>query len=61
MKRVLAIVIALVLCASLCISASAEEDWTILVYICNDVFGGDYMTDYVTFSMENGEPCYAPS
>ena len=34
MKKILSILIALILCANLCAAASAEEDWTIFVYIC---------------------------
>ena len=34
MKRLFAVLIALILCVSLCATASAEEDWTIFVYIC---------------------------
>ena len=34
MKKFLSILIALVLCVSLCGFASAEEDWTIFVYLC---------------------------
>ena len=34
MKKAVAILLALVLCISVCGFASAEEDWTIFVYIC---------------------------
>ena len=34
MKKILSILIALILCVNLCAAASAEEDWTIFVYIC---------------------------
>ena len=50
MKKTLAILIAMVLCLSLCAAASAEEDWTIFVYICgSDLESEDSMA---TMNME---------
>ena len=34
MKKFISILIVLALCVSLCAVASAEEDWTIFVYLC---------------------------
>ena len=34
MKKFISILIVLALCLSLCAVASAEEDWTIFVYLC---------------------------
>ena len=34
MKKIISILIVLALCVSLCAVASAEEDWTIFVYLC---------------------------
>ncbi len=41
MKKTIAILLALMLCITLCASASAEEDWTVFVYIC----GSDLESD----------------
>ena len=46
MKKILAMLMALILCVSLCASASAEGDWTILVYIC----GADLESEYALAS-----------
>ena len=42
MKKTIALLIALLLCLNLCAVASAEGDWTILVYIC----GSDLESQY---------------
>ena len=50
MKKILAALIALALCVSFCAVASAQEDWTIFVYIC----GADLESEdsYATTNME---------
>ena len=50
MKKIFAALIALALCLSLCAVASAEEDWTVFVYIC----GADLESEhsYATINMQ---------
>ena len=50
MKKISAFLAVLVLCVSFCAAASAEEDWTIFVYLC----GSDLESEYA-FASENVE------
>ena len=59
MKKILAVLFALVLCVNLCAVASAEEDWTIFVYICGSNLESDY--SYASDNMQQMADAYTNS
>jgi len=59
LKKIISVLIALVLCANLCAAAYAEEDWTVLVYICGSNLESEH--GYASDNMEQMIDAYTDS